>query len=115
VSRGQEQTVALRLRRMPAVSGVASRLDLLAYFERSVAESILISAGIVIFAAVIIAVGVVYNSARISLSERERELATLRVLGFTRQECSSFFLMEQGIVILLGLPIGAITGLGMAA
>jgi putative ABC transport system permease protein len=115
VARGLEDETAVRLRRMPAVSGVASRLDLLAYFERSVAESILISAGIVIFAAVVIAVGVVYNGARISLSERERELATLRVLGFTRGECSTFFLMEQGIVVLIGLPIGSLAGLGLAA
>ncbi len=115
VTRGLEDQIAVKLRRMPAVAGVASRLDLLAYFERAVAESILISAGIVIFAAVVIAVAVVYNGARISLSERERELATLRVLGFTRRECSTFFLMEQGIIVLIGLPIGSVAGLGLAS
>jgi putative ABC transport system permease protein len=115
VERGREDETAIRLRRMPAVSGVASRLDLLEYFERSVAESILISAGIVIFAAVVIAAGVVYNGARIALSERGRELATLRVLGFTRRECSTFFLAEQGAIIALGLPIGALAGWGLAA
>jgi putative ABC transport system permease protein len=115
VERGREDEVALRLRNMPAVSGVASRLDLLEYFERSVAESILISAGIVVFAAVVIAAGVVYNGARIALSERGRELATLRVLGFTRRECSTFFLAEQGVIIALGLPVGAVAGFGLAS
>jgi putative ABC transport system permease protein len=115
VERGREDEVALRLRNMPAVSGVASRLDLLEYFERSVAESILISAGIVVFAAVVIAAGVVYNGARIALSERGRELATLRVLGFTRRECSTFFLAEQGVIITLGLPVGAVAGFGLAS
>jgi putative ABC transport system permease protein len=115
IVRGQEDSVATRMRRIPAVSGVASRLDLLEYFERSVAESILISAGIVIFAAVVIAAGVVYNGARIALSERGRELATLRVLGFTRRECSIFFLAEQGGIMLIGLPIGAIAGFGLAS
>jgi putative ABC transport system permease protein len=115
IERGYEDEVAVRLREMPVVSGVASRLDLLAYFERSVAESILVSAGIVIFAAVVIAAGVVYNGARIALSERGRELATLRVLGFTRRECSTFFLAEQGAIIAIGLPLGAVAGYGLAA
>jgi putative ABC transport system permease protein len=115
VERGMVDELAQRLRRTPAVSGVASRLDLLEYFERSVAESILISAGIVIFAAVVIATGVVYNGARIALSERGRELATLRVLGFTRRECSTFFLAEQGVIIALALPLGSVAGLGLAS
>ena len=59
----------------------------------------------VLFAA-IIAFGVVYNSARISLSERSRELASLRVLGFTRAEISLILLGEIAILTVLALPIG---------
>jgi putative ABC transport system permease protein len=60
--------------------------------------------------ACIIAVGVVYNSARISQAERSRELATLRVLGFTRREISSILLGELAVVTLLAIPLGLVLG-----
>ena len=60
--------------------------------------------------ACIIASGVVYNSARISLAERSRELATLRVIGFTRHEISAILLGELAIVTLLALPLGMVLG-----
>ena len=56
--------------------------------------------------AVIIAFGVVYNSARIALTERGRELASLRVLGFTRAEISYILLGELGILTLIAIPLG---------
>jgi putative ABC transport system permease protein len=58
----------------------------------------------------IIALGVVYNSARVSLSERSRELASLRVLGFTRAEISLILLGELALLTLMALPVGAIIG-----
>jgi putative ABC transport system permease protein len=66
----------------------------------------------VMFAGVI-AFGVVYNSARVSLSERERELASLRVLGFTRGEISLILLGELAVLTLLALPVGALIGYGL--
>jgi putative ABC transport system permease protein len=66
----------------------------------------------VIFAG-IIAFGVVYNSARVSLSERSRELASLRVLGFTRAEISLILLGELAILTALALPVGALIGYAM--
>ena len=57
----------------------------------------------VLFASTI-AFGVVYNAARISLSERSRELASLRVLGFTRAEISSILLGELALLTLVGTP-----------
>ena len=60
--------------------------------------------------AVIITFGIVYNSARIQLSERARELASLRVLGFTRGEVSKVLLIEIAIVILLAQPLGWLLG-----
>ena len=63
----------------------------------------------VLFAGVI-AFGVVYNSARVSLSERERELASLRVLGFTRGEISLILLGELAVLTLAALPVGALIG-----
>ena len=68
----------------------------------------------VLFASVI-AFGVVYNSVRISLSERSRELATLRVIGFTRGEVSYILLGELALVTLVAVPLGLVVGYGLAA
>ncbi len=62
-----------------------------------------------------IAAGVVYNSARIALSERSRELATLRVVGFTRGEISTILLGEVGLLIAAAIPVGLLIGYGFAA
>ena len=70
---------------MPTVSGMALQRISLANFRESVALLITTMASIYTGLAAIIAFGVVYNSARISLSERARELASLSVLGFTRR------------------------------
>ena len=61
-----------------------------------------------------IAFAVVYNSARISLSERGHELASLRVLGFTRQEISVILLGEQAILTMLAIPLGFALGFGIS-
>jgi putative ABC transport system permease protein len=63
----------------------------------------------------IIAFGVVYNNARISLAERSRELATLRVIGFSRGEVSYILLGELAVVTLAALPVGCAMGYAMAA
>jgi putative ABC transport system permease protein len=64
--------------------------------------------------AALIAIGVVYNSVRISFAERARELASLRVLGFTRGEVSYILLGEIAFLTLLALPLGAGLGSGLA-
>ncbi len=63
----------------------------------------------------VIAFGVVYNAARISLSERSRELASLRVLGFTRAEISLILLGELAVILLVAVPAGLLLGYGLAA
>ena len=68
----------------------------------------------VLFASVI-AFGVVYNAARVSLSERSRELASLRVLGFTRAEISLILMGELALLTLAALPIGALFGYSLSA
>jgi putative ABC transport system permease protein len=57
----------------------------------------------------------VYNSARIALSERSRELASLRVLGYTRAEISYIFLGELGLLTLAAIPLGLLIGRGLSA
>ncbi len=68
----------------------------------------------IVFAS-IITVGVVYNVARIALSERQHELASLRVLGFTRAEISSILLGELAVLTVLAIPLGLAMGYGFAA
>ncbi|MDH5343195.1 MAG: ABC transporter permease, partial [Betaproteobacteria bacterium] len=70
----------------------------------------LVFTGILTVFASIIAVGVVYNNARIALAERAWELASLRVLGFTRAEVSSLLLGELALELLLALPLGWVLG-----
>jgi len=65
--------------------------------------------------ACIIAAGVVYNTARISLAERGRELATLRVIGFTRTEISAILLGELAVLTVLAIPVGMVLGYGFSA
>ena len=64
--------------------------------------------------AIVVAFGIVYNSARISLSERQRELATLRVVGFTRREVAAVLISELVILTAVALPIGLMIGSGFA-
>jgi putative ABC transport system permease protein len=99
-----------RLKLTPAVAGVAIREAALRNFRDVMAQNMNLTIGINVIFAAIIAVGVVYNAARISLSERERELASLRVLGFTRAEISSILLGELAILTLLSLPCGTLIG-----
>lgn len=99
-----------RLKEMPLIAGVASPATMLQSFEDQLAEGILIAAGFLLGFACIIALGVVYNAARISLSERGRELASLRVMGFHRREVTWILLGEQGIVTLFAIPLGWLIG-----
>ena len=79
------------------------------------AENILRMRVINVVFASIIAFGVVYNAARISLAERSRELATLRVIGFGRDEISLIFLGEIAVLTGLAIPLGIVLGRGFAA
>lgn len=91
---------------MPTVGGMGLQREALTNF-RTVLAPIQTQMGVIYAGfAVIIAIGVVYSSARISLSERARELASLRVLGFTRGEVLRMLLIELGLLTLLGQPIG---------
>jgi putative ABC transport system permease protein len=101
------------LKRTPAVSGVAVREAMLASFQDTIARSLRISTGALLAFACVIAFGVVYNGARISLSEREYELASLRVLGFTQGEIGWMLLGEQGILTGISIPLGFVLGYGI--
>ncbi len=101
------------LKRLPAVSGVGVRRAAIESFYKTIAESFRISLVTIIALATVIAAGVVYNGARVALSEHGRELASLRVLGFTRGEVAAMLLGEQALLTALALPVGALAGLGL--
>ncbi len=103
------------LKRMPAVAGATSRNSMLESFESTLARSFGIFTTVLVLFASVIACAVVYNAARIALSERGRELASLRVLGFTRAEVATLLLGEQALVTLLALPVGFAIGRALCA
>jgi putative ABC transport system permease protein len=102
------------IKAMPVAAGLALQDATLANFRRSLALTITTMAGIYTTLAAIIAFGIVYNSARIALSERARELASLRVLGFTRWEAMRILLLELAILTLIAQPPGWALGFGLA-
>jgi putative ABC transport system permease protein len=104
-----------RLKRTPAVTGVAVRAAMVESFYRTIAESLSISTTALNLFAALIAIGMVYNSARVALSERGHELASLRVLGFSQREISFMLLGEQGFLALASVPVGFLIGYGICA
>lgn len=103
-----------RIKTMPAIASITLQTLALATLRKTMAENIQVMNGVFTGLALVIAFGVVYNSARIQLSERARELASLRVLGFTRAEVSWILLAELAILTLLAVPIGWLLGYGLA-
>ncbi len=113
VERGRESALLDATRALPRVVGAFSKATLLRNMEDVSARNVRIMSTILTTLAVVIAVGVVYNSARIALSERTWELASLRVLGFTRAEVSALLLGELAIAIAVALPLGMVLGWGL--
>jgi len=107
-----QQSLFQELKDMPRVAGVTLRLAALRNFYDTMAEQMLTFAFFNTLLAGSIAFGVVYNSARIALSERSRELASLRVLGYTRGEISYILLGELTLLTLAGIPLGFLIGYG---
>jgi putative ABC transport system permease protein len=103
------------LREMPRVAGTVVRDNSIRQFNEMMEETILFFSFITALLGGFIAFGVVYNSARIALSERGRELASLRVLGFTRAEVGYILLGEIGLLTLLAIPIGFLFGYALSA
>ena len=101
------------LKDMPEVSSVTFRESAIASFRKTIGETMDVIVAFYVFFASVLTFGVVYNSARISLSERGRELASLRVLGFTRFEISYILLGELAALTVLALPLGCAFGYGL--
>lgn len=113
VTPGAEDALYARLDRRPWVAGISARQAGIRSFYATMAESMRAFTWIAALLGALINVGLVYNAARISLSERGRELASLRVLGMTEGEVSALLLGELGVLVLLSLPFGFAAGWGL--
>lgn len=109
----REQAIYRSLKTTPAVAGVTVRRRALENFYETMADQVLTFAFFSTLFASTIAFGVVYNSARITLSERSRELASLRVLGYSHGEISFIALGELAFLVVAAFPLGAAIGWGI--
>lgn len=114
IDRKDQAHIYRQLQAIPTVMSVSSRRAMLAMFERMTGDVLLFFTGALTLFAGAMAVGVVYNAARISLSERERELATMRVVGMTRNEVFFVLFGELTVLVLCALPLGCVLGYAIA-
>jgi putative ABC transport system permease protein len=115
VDSAHEAALARRLKLLPTVAGAGFKRVVLQSFRDTMAANMNLTIFINLLFASVIAFGVVYNAARVSLSERSHELASLRVLGFTRAEISLILMGELALLTLAALPVGAVFGYGLSA
>jgi putative ABC transport system permease protein len=108
-----QQQIYRDIKGMPRVAGAAVREQMLRNFYEIMARQMLTFAFFNTLLATIVAFGVVYNSTRIAFAERSRELASLRVLGFTRGEITYILLGEMALLTLLAIPAGFLLGFGL--
>lgn len=103
------------IKSIPMIAGMSATANLKTQFEEIMAESLLEMMATNILFASFISFGVIYNTARISLSERGRELASLRVLGLSRGEVAYILFGELGIITLISIPMGIAIGIGFVS
>lgn len=103
-----------KIKEIPAIIGLNITSVLRQIFEDIMAENLLKMVATNVMFASFISFGIIYNTARITLSERSRELASLRVLGLTRAEVAYILFGELGLITLLSLPIGLFLGYSMS-
>lgn len=110
---GAETELYARLHERPRVLGMVANKAAIQSFYATIGEFILFYNLVATLLAAAIGFGVVYNSARIGLSERGRELASLRVLGFTRGEIAYILLGELALLTLAAIPVGFVVGIAL--
>ena len=106
LERPMEAAFFTAVKGLPRIATAASKTAMLSSFNETSAKNVLFFTSVFTGFASVIAFGVVYNSARVSLAERAWELASLRVMGFTRREVSTFLLGELAIQTALAIPLG---------
>lgn len=110
IDRLRTEELERRLKLMPGVASVQSPHDFKRQFDEQSAAMVSVFTLIMTLFAAVIAVGVIYNNARVALSQRTRDLASLRVLGFTRREIAAILFGEQAVQVALAIPLGLVVG-----
>lgn len=105
--------IYLALKGMPMVAGVSLRRESYLNFKKLLDEGPGTFRRVMLVISIILAAGVVYNNARIAFIERERDLATMRILGFTKIETGYVLLGELSVLTLLAIPVGSLIGYGL--
>jgi putative ABC transport system permease protein len=114
VDEARSREVYRKLKNMPSVAGVSLKKEARAAFQKQLDTGAGGMRFVMAAIAAVITFGIVYNAARIAQAERERDLASLRVIGFTRGEAAFVLLGELAAVTLIALPLGAILGHGLS-
>ena len=109
-----ERALFDQLKELPSVAGVVLKRAATDLFNKTIGETMAVIIAFYASISTVLAFGVIYNNIRIALSERGRELATLRVLGFTNGEIAYMLFGETAILTLLGLPLGCLGGWALA-
>ena len=102
-----------RIQSTPKIEASSVKVLWLALFDETIAGMLIVGALILAGFGLLIAVGVVYNSARVAFQERAWELASLRILGFTRAEVATILLSELAFELVVAIPIGLVVGYGL--
>lgn len=111
--KSREKAIFAELNKRPRVAGATARLASIRTQKETMDRQMLIFGLFATILAAAIAFGVVYNSARIALAERTRELASLRVLGYTRTEVAAILLGEMALLTAAAIPVGFVLGQGL--
>jgi len=115
VDAAEEAGLFARLKRTPMVAGVLLKRAAVQSFRETIATNMTTMVMFNVMFAALIAYGVVYNASRVILSERSRDLASLRVLGFTRREVSAILLGELAVIVFCAVPVGIVLGQALGA
>ncbi len=110
VEASREHDIIARLHQRPGVASVTRSAAVVESLREQSGESMDVVTLVLTIFAITIATGTVYNNARVALSLRGRDFASLRVLGFTRGEISRTLLSELGAQVVLAIPVGFLLG-----
>jgi putative ABC transport system permease protein len=102
------------IKRVPKVAGVLDSQAARKHFRDLINENTKVMRLVNSIFGSLIALGVIYNAALITLAESSRDLATLRVIGFSRHEVFSVVFGELAVLTLLAIPVGLVIGVGLS-
>ena len=106
------EDISSRLLKIAGVNSVTMNADELSELN-TVINSLYFIVILMVVAAAILAFVVLYNLNNINISERHRELATLKLLGFYDKELSAYVYRENVVLTILGTILGIFLGIGL--